>query len=270
MVDAEGHERDTAADIVLDCSGAAGCGGLGRGGGLAVGEAAARERIVHHAPDVLARDRDRFAGQLTLVVGDSLAAAATVVAISQLAREALDTHATWITRQPLPSGDEALPERARLLQAAAACASNEDRHIDHWPGCVIDALHWDASEERFAVDCQGEHEGTHWFDTLVAVSDPRPDWSAQRELRLALDPVSDAPQGMAAKLAELGETANRLVFQAEDFLSPEPNYYVLGAKSYGRDGRFLIAHGLAQIVALFGGVAGRKTLDLYATALPSD
>jgi hypothetical protein len=39
---------------------------------------------------------------------------------------------------------------------------------------------------------------------------------------------------------------------------------VLGAKSYGRDARFLISAGLLQIRDLFTIVADRAELDLYA------
>ena len=40
---------------------------------------------------------------------------------------------------------------------------------------------------------------------------------------------------------------------------------MLGAKSYGRDSRFLIARGLQQIRAVFTIIGDREGLDLYAT-----
>ena len=47
--------------------------------------------------------------------------------------------------------------------------------------------------------------------------------------------------------------------------SPEPDFFVLGSKSYGRNSTFLFAAGLMQIRDLFGLIAGRADLDLYAT-----
>ena len=48
-------------------------------------------------------------------------------------------------------------------------------------------------------------------------------------------------------------------------LLPEPNFYILGAKSFGRDSRFLISNGLEQIRELFTLIGDRTDLNLYAT-----
>ncbi len=48
-------------------------------------------------------------------------------------------------------------------------------------------------------------------------------------------------------------------------LNPEPDFYILGAKSFGRDSRFMISNGLLQIRALFSILGDRADLDLYAT-----
>jgi hypothetical protein len=48
--------------------------------------------------------------------------------------------------------------------------------------------------------------------------------------------------------------------------NPEPNYYILGAKSYGRNSNFLLSVGLEQIREAFAIIGDRETLDLYASA----
>jgi hypothetical protein len=48
-------------------------------------------------------------------------------------------------------------------------------------------------------------------------------------------------------------------------LNPEPNLYILGSKSCGRDPSFLYSVGLQQIRELFTIVGGREDLDLYET-----
>lgn len=53
----------------------------------------------------------------------------------------------------------------------------------------------------------------------------------------------------------------------EALLHPEPNFYVLGAKSYGRNSQFLIADGLNQIRDVFRIIGGRDGLDVYATMM---
>jgi hypothetical protein len=49
-------------------------------------------------------------------------------------------------------------------------------------------------------------------------------------------------------------------------VQPEPNFYILGAKSHGRRSDFLVSLGLAQIRDVFAIIGDRATLDLYATA----
>ena len=46
--------------------------------------------------------------------------------------------------------------------------------------------------------------------------------------------------------------------------NPEPDFYVLGAKSYGKNSSFLIRVGLEQVRNVFSLIEGRPELDLYA------
>ena len=52
----------------------------------------------------------------------------------------------------------------------------------------------------------------------------------------------------------------------EALVSPEPDFYILGAKSYGRTSSFLVSVGLQQIRELFALIGDREDLDLYAGA----
>jgi hypothetical protein len=58
---------------------------------------------------------------------------------------------------------------------------------------------------------------------------------------------------LAARL--LGETSADCLAQTpygpESLRNPEPSFFILGAKSYGRNSRFLLQVGLRQIVDVF-------------------
>ena len=43
----------------------------------------------------------------------------------------------------------------------------------------------------------------------------------------------------------------------------EPGYYILGAKSWGRDSGFLLRDGFEQVRQVFAAVTGNPRLDLY-------
>jgi len=51
---------------------------------------------------------------------------------------------------------------------------------------------------------------------------------------------------------------------AETLVTPEPGFFILGAKSYGRNSQFLIRLGLAQVREAFTLIEQRPELDLYA------
>ena len=51
----------------------------------------------------------------------------------------------------------------------------------------------------------------------------------------------------------------------QTLINPEPNFYILGAKSYGRNSNFLVSVGLQQIREVFTIIGGREELDLYAS-----
>jgi hypothetical protein len=44
----------------------------------------------------------------------------------------------------------------------------------------------------------------------------------------------------------------------------EPGYFILGAKSYGRDSGFLLRDGFEQIRKVFAAITADPRLDLYA------
>ena len=55
---------------------------------------------------------------------------------------------------------------------------------------------------------------------------------------------------------------------ADTLCCPEPNFFILGAKSYGRNSNFLYSTGLKQIRQLFAMLGEREDLDLYTTTRP--
>ena len=59
--------------------------------------------------------------------------------------------------------------------------------------------------------------------------------------------------------------AAHAVSDPQSLLSPEPDFYVIGSKSFGRDSRFLLSDGREQIRALFTILGDREGLNLYAT-----
>ncbi len=75
-----------------------------------------------------------------------------------------------------------------------------------------------------------------------------PDTSFVSELQLHLDWATRAPMGLASAIrAAQGEPPAPTVRLLEH---PEPDFWILGAKSHGRMNTFTLAHGYAQVAAV--------------------
>jgi hypothetical protein len=72
---------------------------------------------------------------------------------------------------------------------------------------------------------------------------------------------------LAAALLTSGATTSDCLAQSsqgpETLRNPEPGFYILGAKSYGKNSQFLIRVGLEQVRDVFRLIAGDPALDLY-------
>jgi thioredoxin reductase len=116
-------EQELLARAVLDASGAI-PNPLGGSGWPAIGERACTDSIDYGMPDVLGRDRARYAGARTLVVGAGHSAFGTLLDLVSLAEQEPGTVVHWAIRRRSLAGrlgslQDELPERGRLGQRLA-------------------------------------------------------------------------------------------------------------------------------------------------------
>ena len=278
LLDAGGKETVTSADVVIDTTGVYGNPNwAGQGGAPAIGERQARGQIEYGVPDVLGQDRERYANRNTLLVGSGYSAATTAVALARLAEEAAETKATWIVRRcdstsrPIKViGSDRLVERAELTAAANAIATDATSCIAFHPATSVSRIERPADTSRLAVTLAGDLEGEFEFDNIVANVGYRPDNQIYQELQIHECYASQGPMKLAAALlgAASGDCLDQTAQGPQTLLNPEPDFYILGAKSYGRNSDFLLSIGLQQIRDLFTIIGDRPDLDLYKTAPP--
>ena len=91
------------------------------------------------------------------------------------------------------------------------------------------------------------------FDEIVCATGFRPDLSLTRELRLDLDPAVEAPSALAPLIDPNVHSCGSVPpHGAEQLKHPEPDFYTVGMKSYGRAPTFLLLTGLRA------GAVGRR------------
>ena len=265
-----GHDEFmTTADVVLDCSGTyPHHNWIGAGGQRCPLESYLLEeddyRIVPITPG-------RFANQTTLVIGAGYSAATAVIELAELAKGHPRTKTIWLTR-PLPDGsqrempikriaNDPLLERDRIAQRANELVRHGEPSVRWCRNSQIIGLDRQTENEfRITIEQQSSEptaeQGSESLqrtklivNQLIANVGYRPDRSLYEELHIHECYATQGPIKLAAKL--LGETSPDCLAQTShgcDVLkNPEPNFFILGSKSYGRNSNFLLRTGIEQV-----------------------
>ncbi len=259
--DAGGNEQATLARAVIDASGTwTQPNPMGVDGLPVPGERALRDRIAYGIPDVLGTARAAYAGKTVLVVGSGHSAINAALALLSLQDEAPDTRVLWALRrnrlEKLLGGglNDQLPERGALGLAAK-------RAIDAGRLQILApfaATRLAASETGIAVmGTLGTTAMTLLVDRIVVATGFRPDLAMLSELRVAIDPATEAPPALSPLIDPNFHSCGTVPPHGVDELTqPEAGFYVVGSKSYGRAPTFLMATGYEQVRSIVAELAG--------------
>ncbi|MFN7643236.1 MAG: GNAT family N-acetyltransferase [Burkholderiales bacterium] len=278
----DGHPIELRARAVIDASGTWSTPNpLGANGLPALGEAEQGASIAHGLPDVLGRDRARYAGRRTLVVGAGHSAANVLLDLATLAHEVPGTRLAWAVRSRSLAGvfgggdADGLPARGRL--GASLAALHAGGGLEFVGGFHLGAV----TRERDALTVTGTlPDGcTHrieGLDEIVCATGQRPDLATTRELRVALDPALESVAALGPLIdPNLHSCGTVRPHGHRELGHPEQGFYTVGVKSYGRAPTFLMATGFEQVRSVVAAIAGdleaadRVELELPQTGVCS-
>lgn len=264
-----GTER-VLARAVIDASGTYATPNPVGSDGLPVeGERDASDRIHYGIPDVLGRDRARYAGKRTVVVGSGHSAFNALLALVELAEEVAEDlpeqraergpagEVVWAIRRSGPGtlfgGEEKdeLSARGRLgTRLREVVESGRVRVVTDFR-----TTGFAPAAEGLLVEGEGRVIGP--VDEVVVTTGYRPDLPLTRELRLELDPWLEAPVRLAP-LIDPNEHSCGTVYPhgAAELSHPERDYWVVGMKSYGRAPTFLLLTGYEQVRSVVCSLVG--------------
>ena len=274
IVDSDGRVRRELARAVIDASGTwTSPNPLGAGGVAAEGEEALADRIAHGIPDVLGRDRARYAGRTTVVVGAGHSAANVLLDLVELAAAEPATAAIWLTRsnnlsrvygaandQLAARGD--LGQRLRQLVEAGGI-----KLVTSFAATAV-------REEDGQLTIDGETpdglRSVSSVDQIVVCTGQRPDLTLTRELRVELDPWLESAKALGPMIDPNLHSCGSVPPHGHRELShPEPGFYTVGIKSYGRAPTFLMLTGYEQARSVVAAIAGDLTAaDQVELVLP--
>jgi thioredoxin reductase len=272
LVRERNQDRYEEADIVLDCTGTySHHRWLGPSGIPAIGETQAEPTIAYHLVDVLGEAKKDYLNKSVLVIGSGYSAATTVSNLAKLAEEHNTTWITWITRaaqtQPLRRiANDPLRERDRLAVWANNLATRTDANVEFRASTFVEAIEPQFNNQSFRVILRSAgQKKTLEVEKIVANVGYTPDRAIYRELQIHECYASFGPMKLAAAL--LGRKSQDCLTQtcpdADTLRNPEPNFYLLGAKSFGRNSQFLMRFGFEQVRDVFTLITGKAGLDFY-------
>ena len=250
--------KSVRADAVIDASGswlspnAAGANGL-----PAAGETDARNHIAYAMPDVLGRDRARYAGRRVAVIGSGHSAVGTLIDLVHLIDDAPNTRVAWIMRGGNPEkafgggANDKLAARGELGAKLGRLVRDGRIEVQ----TEFAATRITSHELGIRVGSEG---GRHFdADELIVATGFRPDLSFLRELRIALDPALECPLALAP-LIDPNEHSCGTVrpHGARELVQPEFAFYFAGMKSYGRAPTFLMRTGYEQVRSIIAEIDG--------------
>jgi hypothetical protein len=262
------------ADAVIDASGTwfspnpAGANGL-----KAIGERQAADRIAYGMPDVLGKDRARYAGKTVAVLGAGHSAIGTLTDLAQLATQAPETKPIWLLRGNDPAkafgggANDKLAARGELGAAFAALVAAGRIKIES----EFRVSQLTADGPRLVVGAGSACCGRQAVvDELIVATGFRPNLDFVRELRIRLDPAIECPVALAP-LIDPNEHSCGTVrpHGARELAQDEPGFYFAGMKSYGRAPTFLMITGYEQVRSIAAELAGdREAAERVELVLP--
>jgi hypothetical protein len=258
-------ERVDIARAVIDASGTwQNPNPLGASGTAIAGEAEATAVIYYGIPDVLQAARPQYAGKHTLVVGGGHSAATVLIDLALLAEGDERTHITWAVRSQslmrVFGGGEAdqLPARGKLgsdlkrlveAQRLRLVTGFAAERIDRWDSSIAVTGNTDAGVMTLGP-----------IDRIIVVTGQRPDLALTRELRLDLDPWLESPRRLGPAIDPNVHSCGSVPPHGyRELAHPEPDYFAVGIKSYGRAPTFLMATGFEQVRSVAAYLAGDRT-----------
>ena len=255
----DGSETVEYADVVLDCTGRWGRPNtLGDGGIPAPGERRLGDRIRRRIPDLPVEGGD-WSGRTVLLVGAGHSAQTAVRDLAAFAEGANGDapHILWLIRDPRPSfhiEDDPLPLRRQLAEVAEGLARGENPWVTPLPGRSLERL--DEVDDGVVVtlrDGDGPQE-QHRVDSILALTGGVGDHEIYRQLQVHECYATSGPMKLSAAILGAdagGDCLTQGSHGADTLVNPEPGFYILGDKSYGRNSTFLLRTGWSQVDEVF-------------------
>lgn len=259
-IEQENDIRVIEAKAVIDATGTWGNPNPANSTGVWLqNEKALADHIEYGIPDINTNPK-RYANKKVAVIGGGHSAINTLLALAELQKDNPATTLVWLMRKK--SVEEAYGgEEKDALAARGALGIRIHELVDTGKIEVVTPFYISQvkKEENIHIvgTSNGEQKVLTGFDELIVNAGNRPDFTMNIELRLSIDTATESVQALAPLIDPNEHSCGTVRAHGEETLrQPEKNFYIVGAKSYGRAPTFLIATGYEQVRSITAYLSG--------------
>ena len=230
---------------------------LGSEGMPARGERALQSVVRYGIPDVLGRERSRYASRRVMVAGSGHSAFNVIVDLTKLAEAEPATTITWVVRRDSMEKIFGGGENDKLA-ARGALGLTVRRLLDAGRLQLVPSFATDALERRpDGIIARAGERVAGPVDEIVVATGFRPDFSYLSELQVSLDPRVESTPALAPMIdPNLHSCGTVRPHGHRELAHPEKGFYIAGMKSYGRAPTFLMRTGYEQVRSIVAALAG--------------
>ena len=249
----DGEQSIEHADLVIDCTGNEEPNPVGGSGILAPGEESCADLISHSIPNV-SEDLESWRYQRVLVVGAGHSAQTALCALVDAGVEVV-----WALRGDVSrlrwDDDDPLPERATLTRRAHELASDPPANLSVLKEATVESLRRDGDEAVVTFQRGNGKSSRARVGKILAMTGKVGDHQLYRQLQIHECYATQGPMKLAAALLGSsgggGDCLAQTSLGADTLKNPEPGFFILGIKSYGRRSDFLMRVGWEQVDEVF-------------------
>ena len=213
-------------------------------------EKALANHIEYGIPDINTNAK-RYVNKKIAVIGGGHSAINTLLTLAELQEENPSTKLVWIMRKK--SVEEAYGGEAKdALAARGALGVRIHELVDSGKVEVITPFYISQMKKDKNIHIVGTINGVQkvltGFEELIVNAGNRPALSINSELRLSIDSATESVHALAPLIDPNVHSCGTVRAHGEEILrQPEKDFYIVGAKSYGRAPTFLMATGYEQV-----------------------
>ncbi|REK76854.1 NAD(P)-binding domain-containing protein [Paenibacillus paeoniae] len=218
-------------------------------------------QITYGIPDVLGKEKERFAGKNILVVGSGHSAINALLDLERLKEQDPLTSISWVIRKSnvkdVYGGQENDELRERGTLGVRLQQLVESGKVTVYPSFLIERFEKNGVQINISGTVNGETVYIHELDQIISNTGSRPDLSFLREVRTDIDSAIESV-GALAPLIDPNEHSCGTVrpHGEKELRQPEHHFYIVGSKSYGRAPTFLMTTGYEQVRSIVEGITG--------------